>query len=329
MEMPLVSIITPSYNDGAFIEDNILSVKYQDYPKIEHIIVDGGSTDSTLDILHKYETIRWVSEPDKGVTDAFNKGIGMASGDILGFQNSDDAYYSRDAVRKAVTAMANVPEAGVIFGDCAFSDEEGKVTGFSNENKQRFSFPALLCSEFTIPLASAFVRRSAVKAIGGKLDIGLNLVPDWELWVRVGLKFPIIYVAETFGIFRDYPERAGVSLRCAVESPVHRRIILDRIFHKLELPAEIRALQSRAYAGTYTTQAFMLLNINREKMARKCIWTAIKLYPRYVLNLLIISYLFRSLGWGKLVDWASVIRRKMLKRAANLKEDETIRWWLQ
>jgi glycosyltransferase involved in cell wall biosynthesis len=329
VKTPLVSIITPSFNDGAFIEDNILSVKCQDYPKIEHIIVDGGSTDSTLDILHKYKAINWVSEPDRGVTDAFNKGIDIASGDILAFQNSDDVYYSRDAVRKAVTAMTNKPEAAVIFGDCAFSDEEGKVTGFSSENKQRFSYAALLCSEFTIPLTSAFIRRSAIEDLGGKLDTTLNLVPDWELWTRIGLKFPIIYVAETFGIFRDYGERAGASLRCAIESPVHRRIILDRIFQKADLPLEIRALQKRAYAGTYTNQAYMLLNANRSNMARKCVGTAIKLYPRNILNPLVISYLFRAIGCGSFVDWASVMRRKILKRRAHLKEYKTIRWWLQ
>src|SRR4030042_5781339 len=110
--MPLVSVITVSKNSARFIEDNILSVKYQDYPRIEHIVVDGGSTDSTVDILRKYETVRWISEPDNGVTDAFNKGIGMASGDILAFLNSDDVYHSRDSVRKAVVATASKPEAG-------------------------------------------------------------------------------------------------------------------------------------------------------------------------------------------------------------------------
>lgn len=329
MKTPLVSIITPSYNDGAFIEDNILSIKYQDYPKIEHIIIDGGSTDSTLEILHKYDTIRWVSEPDRGVTDAFNKGISMASGDIIAFQNSDDMYYSRNAVGKAVTAMASKPEAGVVFGDCVFCDEEGEVAGFSNENQQRFNYPALLCSEFTIPLTSAFARRSAIDAIGGKLDVSLNILPDWELWVRIGLKFPIVYVAEIFGVFRDYPERAGASIQCAIESPVHKRAILDRVFGDSKSPLEIQALRGRAYAGTYVAQAFMLLNLHRREMARKCIWTSFRLYPRYILNLLVISYLFRSWGWGKLVDWASAIRQKARKQDAYLKKNRTIRWWPQ
>jgi glycosyltransferase involved in cell wall biosynthesis len=329
MKTPIVSVITVSKNSARFIEDNILSVKYQDYPKIEHIIVDGGSTDLTLNILRKYDKIRWISEPDKGVTDAFNKGIYMSSGDILTFLNSDDVYHSRDSVHKAVVAVAKENEAGVIFGDCSFIDANGNVIGFSNENKQQFSFFALLCSEFTIPLASAFIKRSAVEAIEGNLDASLDFAPDWELWVRIGLKFPLIYISDILGSTRKYEGAIQNTLRCATENPAKRRLVLDSVFSRRELSPKTQALQKRAYAGTYITEALMLLRIGYRKMARECIWMSFKLYPRYVLNLLVISYIVRSLGWGALVDKASLIRRKILKREACLEENTTVKWWLQ
>ena len=89
--LPLVSVVTPSYNKGRFIEETILSVKNQTYPRIEHIVVDGGSTDGTLDILKKYgDSLIWISEPDKGQSDAINKGWRMSKGDILAYLNADD-----------------------------------------------------------------------------------------------------------------------------------------------------------------------------------------------------------------------------------------------
>ena len=327
--MSLVSVITVSKNSARFIEDNILSVKYQDYPRIEHIVVDGGSTDSTVNILRKYETVRWVSEPDNGVTDAFNKGIGMASGEMLAFLNSDDVYHSQDSVGKAVAAMANRPEAGVIFGDCSFIDADGKVTGFFEGGRQLFNFHALLCSEFTIPMASAFIRRSAIEAIGGKLDTSLDFAPDWELWVRIGLQLPIVYVPELLGSVREYTGATQTSLRCATENPAKRRLILGSVFGVSKLPPEIRALHGRAYAGTYIVEAFMLLNINHGEMARKCIWKAFRLYPHNLLNRELYVYLLRSVGWGGLIDWASVLKHNFLKQETSLEKSETIKWWLK
>jgi hypothetical protein len=131
------------------------------------------------------------------------------------------------------------------------------------------------------------------------------------------------------GSVREYVGATQASLRCATENPAKRRLVLASIFSESELPLELRALQKRAYAGTYVTEAFMLLNIDHEEMARKCLWISLRLYPRNLLNLLVISYLFRSLGWGKLVYWASALRRKVLKRETYLKERETIKWWLQ
>ena len=329
MKMPLVSIITPSYNHRRFIEDNILSIKHQDYPFIEHIIVDGGSTDLTISILRKYKTVRWISEPDEGVTDAFNKGISMASGGILAFQNADDVYYSRDAVRKAVDAMMSNPTVGVIFGDFATIDADGKVMGLSKGGGgKQYNLPDLLCSEFTIPLVSAFIRRSAIDAIGGKLDTSLDFAADWELWTRIGLQFPIMYVPERFGCVRKFAGEVKYTLRCVLENPAKRRLVLDRVFSNPELSSKIRALQKRAYAGTYRNEALRLLSIGYRKKAMRRIFTAVRLYPRYLLNQELFYYFFfKSVAGKRLIDWAVVLKHKVQKKGNQLGESQCVRWW--
>lgn len=123
---PLVSIVTPSYNQGRYIEKTIRSVLNQDYPDLEYIVVDGGSTDHTLDILRKYEgRIRWVSERDGGQSEAVNKGFRMSRGEILGWLNSDDTYCP-GAVRQAVTFLMEHPSVAMVYGDGYEIDEQGK-----------------------------------------------------------------------------------------------------------------------------------------------------------------------------------------------------------
>lgn len=124
---PLVSIVTPSYNCGCYLEETILSIKNQDYPHIEHIIVDGGSQDNTLEILEAYnDQISWISEQDNGMYDAINKGFAMAQGEILTYINSDDMYYSKDIVSLVVSEFVNNPSIDFTFGHCNFVDSDGK-----------------------------------------------------------------------------------------------------------------------------------------------------------------------------------------------------------
>ncbi|MBL8103077.1 MAG: glycosyltransferase, partial [Anaerolineales bacterium] len=128
--IPLVSIITPSFNQARFLERTIQSVLAQDYPRIEYIIVDGGSTDGSADVIKKYQSrlAWWVSEQDKGQTDAINKGFNRATGDILAWINSDDTYHPK-AVGEAVKYLMENPEVALVYADCDFIDEEDRLIG--------------------------------------------------------------------------------------------------------------------------------------------------------------------------------------------------------
>jgi glycosyltransferase involved in cell wall biosynthesis len=124
---PIVSIITPSYNQGNYLEQTIESVLAQTYPHIQYIIIDGGSTDHSVDIIKKYEKNLhyWVSEKDYGQADAINKGIAKASGDIIAYLNSDDLL-QKDAIEQIVKAFTQWPDSAVIYGTCALIDEHNK-----------------------------------------------------------------------------------------------------------------------------------------------------------------------------------------------------------
>ncbi len=121
-----ISIITPSYNQGNFIEDTIKSVIQQDYPNFEHIIIDGGSTDNTLDILKRYPHLRWISEKDSGQSEAINKGFKLATGDIIAWLNSDD-YYERNIFSLVANYFQENSQCRILYGDMTFVDYSGNA----------------------------------------------------------------------------------------------------------------------------------------------------------------------------------------------------------
>ena len=125
-QYPIISIVTPSYNQGKFIEDTIQSVLIQNYPNFEHIIVDNCSTDGTVEILKKYPFLKWISEPDKGQTDALNKGFRKATGDIIAYLNSDDQYCPGVFLTVADYFLEH-PECKWLCGNVIFTDSKGTV----------------------------------------------------------------------------------------------------------------------------------------------------------------------------------------------------------
>jgi glycosyltransferase involved in cell wall biosynthesis len=196
----LVSIITPSFNQAPFLEATIRSVLEQDYPDLEYIIVDGGSTDGSLEIIQKYSNRLswWVSEKDKGQTDAINKGFSHAHGEVLAWLNSDDTY-NPGTVSAAVKVLEMNPTHGLVYGDANFIDENGNTLG---------SFPAaqtdlqrLRRGYVHIPQQSAFFRTDLWKKVG-PLDPSFYFAMDYDLWVRIATIAPILYTHQLWANFR-------------------------------------------------------------------------------------------------------------------------------
>ena len=196
----LVSIVTPSFNQDSYLEQTIDSVLSQDYPKIEYMIVDGGSTDETVHMIRKHEDklAWWVSEKDRGQTDAINKGFARAKGDILAWINSDDTY-EPGAVTAAVNYLQEHPDVGMVYGDCNYIDESGKVIGKFHSAQTNYK---LLRRGYThIPQQTMFFRAEWWNQVG-PLDPSFYFAMDYDLWTRLAGRTQIKYLPQTWANFR-------------------------------------------------------------------------------------------------------------------------------
>lgn len=202
---PTVSIVTPSYNQAKFIERTIERVLSQDYPNIEYIVVDGGSTDGTLEILRRYEDrLKWISEKDRGQAEAINKGFRMSRGEILAWLNSDDVYLP-GAVSKAVKFLVDHPDVMMVYGEGYMIDDAGNITCRFPHTEPRFDLAKLIYESDYILQQSTFIRKSVFDSIG-MLDESLHWTLDWDLWIRIAKRFSVGYVPEYLGCIRVHHE---------------------------------------------------------------------------------------------------------------------------
>lgn len=200
--LPSVAIITPSYNTGAHVRAAVRSVFEQDHPEIDYLVLDGGSTDGTVEVLRSFgPRLKWVSERDRGQADAINRGFRQTRGDVLGWLNSDDAY-SPGAVRAAAEFLGAHPDVAMVYGDADFIDAAGNRIGPCAHVERRFSRRRLLnYSDFVVQPA-AFFRRSAFEAVGG-LDPSLNWAMDYDLWLKFAdAGFRVAYLPRVLANYR-------------------------------------------------------------------------------------------------------------------------------
>lgn len=209
-DAPRVSIVTPSYNQGRFIKETIDSVLSQSYGNIEYLVVDGGSTDETLSILKSYGAgLGWISEPDRGQTDAINKGFARSSGEIRAYLNSDDVLLP-DAVEKAVRHFNRHPDADLLYGQARLIDERGREIGMYDTAD--YSFERLV-HECCICQSAAFWRTRIAEKVG-PFDDRLNYAMDYDYWLRIDRAGGhIVHLREPLAAWRRYAETKTSSAR--------------------------------------------------------------------------------------------------------------------
>lgn len=220
-----VSIVTPSFNQAAYLEATIQSVLSQDYPNLEYIIIDGGSTDGSVEIIKRYQDrlAYWVSEADKGQTDAINKGFSHADGEILAWLNSDDTY-EPGAVKKAVAALAENPAASMVYGNANFINTEARVIG--RFPAAQTGYRRLRQGYVHIPQQAAFFRAKYWQQVA-PLDDSFFFAMDYDLWVRLSALAPLVYVPDTWANFRMHGDAKSIAAddRCWPEMlRVHCRL---------------------------------------------------------------------------------------------------------
>jgi glycosyltransferase involved in cell wall biosynthesis len=201
---PRITIITPSYNQAQFLEQTILSVIGQQYPNLEYIILDGGSTDGSVDIIKKYaqHLSHWESGPDGGQANAINKGFAMATGDIVGWLNSDDMYMP-GALLYAAKALDNLSVPQIIFGNCLHFDEQKPRSARGSNVVQDHQFVELRLADYIIQPSSFWTKKTL--DVVGPLDTTLNYVFDWEWYIRAQQKeVKFTPVSEFLSLYRKH-----------------------------------------------------------------------------------------------------------------------------
>ena len=257
-EWPLVSIVTPSYNHGLYIEATIQSVLQQDYPNLEYIVIDGGSQDDTVEILKRYaDRLCWISEPDHGQADAINKGFRMARGEILAWLNSDDTYLP-GAVRQAVEYFQKHPDTSMVYGEGQHVDAAGHlIEPYTTEpfDYQRLSERCFICQP------TVFFRAQVFRDIG-PLDTTLHYCLDYEYWMRIAKRFHIGHLEASLATSRLHMDTKTLSGLVAAHD--ESLCVVQHHFGR------VSARWLYAYAAAYLTEKFLpnLQGIYRDGWAR-------------------------------------------------------------
>jgi glycosyltransferase involved in cell wall biosynthesis len=295
--MTLVSIITPSFNQAVYLEQTMLSVLEQDYPRIEYIVVDGGSTDNSVDIIRKYESklAWWVSEKDKGQADAINKGFARATGEVIAWLNSDD-YYLAGTVSAAVKIFKEHPEVVLVYGNMLAVDEHGKT--FNTLNYKQLTLEDLLCFQI-IGQPAVFMRRFALQSIGG-LDPTFHFMLDHHLWIRLAQQGKILYVPQIWSAARYHAEAKNIAQAAEFGRDAFR--ILDYAAQDENLVPILAKVNRRARASANRVDARYLLDGGEPASALSAWMRALLIHPPTALARLNIlaSAILNLFGLGKL-----------------------------
>ena len=295
--MTLVSLITPSYNQASYLEQTMRSVLGQDYPDIEYIVIDGASTDGSVEIIRRYadRLAYWVSEKDRGQAEAINKGFARAHGEIVAWLNSDDTYLP-GAVTAAVKAFDEHPEAVLVYADMLAVDEHGQTT--NTLKYQQLTLEDLLCFQI-IGQPAVFMRRSALEKAGG-LDLTFHFLLDHLLWIRIAQQGRIVHINQTWAAARYHAEAKNRAKAAEFGREAFR--ILETVERDSNLAPAFAKVRKRATASAHRVDARYLLDGGQPAAALSAWMRALVIHPPTALKRMniFVSTLLNLLGLGAL-----------------------------
>lgn len=306
--LPLVSIITPSFNQVRYLETTLRSVLEQGYPRLEYIVVDGGSTDGSLQVLERYRPrlAVCISEPDAGQAAGINKGLRLAKGEVVAWLNSDDVYLP-GAIRQAVEALQLDPGLGMVYADGMMVDAEQRLLDW---HRYRTLTLVDLLSFEVILQPTVFMRRAVLEKAGYLNDV-YQLILDHELWVRMAAAAPIRHVQATWALERTHPEAKTIArasgfveeaerlLRWASETPPYGEVI--------------RQHPQRVHAGFHIFAARRLIDGGEYRRAFRHMLAALRLHPPSVARYWykFVQAAGSALGLAEAFFWYRRTRRRM------------------
>ena len=311
MSSPVISIITPSYNQAAYLEQTIRSVLEQDYPQTEYMVVDGESTDGSVDIIRKYDgrLAWWVSEADSGQADAINKGLARASGEIVAWLNSDD-YYLPKTIPAVMDLFAKHPEAGLIYGDVLSVDGEGNPI-----NIQRFQ-PYTLDDMMAFKIISqpaVFMRRSILEK-AGYLDPSYHFLLDHHLWLRMVQLAPFVYSPQILAAARYHDDAKNISHAEQFGGEAFK--ILEWMEAQPALAGRLLENKPEIMAGAHHLNAFYLVEAGKMRAGLIAYYHAYRHHPRTVYKAWkrIIYAFFSLIGLGRVREIYLRFKQNSLKK---------------
>lgn len=306
--MTRVSIVTPSYNQAPFLEQTMRSVLNQNHPAVEYMVIDGGSSDGSVDIIKKYadRLAWWVSEKDHGQGDAINKGLRRATGEILAWLNSDD-YYLPNTIASVVQFFEQYPDVVLVYGDMLAVDADGNTTNVLRY--RQCSVEDLLCFQI-LGQPAVFFRREAFLKVSG-LNSTYHFMLDHHLWIRIAQQGRILHVPQVWAAARYHPQ--AKNLLKPVEFGREAFRILEWMKTQPGLAARFQNVERRATASANRVNARYFLDAGQPVASLRFWFRALLLYPPTALQRLniLVSAILQILGLRRLRE-GILLRRQRL-----------------